>query len=181
MAFARAQEGWLRETLAGMPTREGVGIGSVIPVEGRLLRLVPGAGRGVRVEAEALLIPGDPAQAGVRAGAFLKAMARDRLVAASDRHAAAIGRQVTRVTLRDTRSRWGSCAADGALMYSWRLVMAPPAVLDYVAAHEVAHLLEMNHSARFWAVVERLYPGWQAQRKWLHAEGQALHGFRFGD
>jgi predicted metal-dependent hydrolase len=181
MAFARAQEGWLRETLAGMPTREGVGIGSVIPVEGRLLRLVPGAGRGVRLEAEALLIPGDPAQAGVRAGAFLKAMARDRLVAASDRHAAAIGRQVTRVTLRDTRSRWGSCAADGALMYSWRLVMAPPAVLDYVAAHEVAHLLEMNHSARFWAVVERLYPGWQAQRKWLHAEGQALHGFRFGD
>ncbi|MBD1202913.1 MAG: M48 family metallopeptidase [Rhodobacteraceae bacterium] len=181
MAFARAQEGWLRETLAGMPTREGVGIGSVIPVEGRLLRLVPGAGRGVRVEGEALLIPGDPAQAGVRAGAFLKAMARDRLVAASDRHAAAIGRQVTRVTLRDTRSRWGSCAADGALMYSWRLVMAPPAVLDYVAAHEVAHLLEMNHSARFWAVVERLYPGWQAQRKWLHAEGQALHGFRFGD
>ncbi|MCZ8333020.1 MAG: SprT family zinc-dependent metalloprotease [Rhodobacteraceae bacterium] len=181
MAFARAQEGWLRETLAGMPTREGVRIGSVIPVEGRLLRLVPGAGRGVRLEGEALLIPGDPAQAGIRAGAFLKAMARDRLVAASDRHAAAIGRQVTRVTLRDTRSRWGSCAQDGALMYSWRLVMAPPAVLDYVAAHEVAHLLEMNHSARFWAVVERLYPGWQAQRKWLHAEGQALHGFRFGD
>lgn len=181
MAFARAQEEWLRETLAGMPTREGVGIGSVIPVEGRLLRLAPGTGRGVRVEGEALLIPGDPEQAGVRAGAFLKALARDRLVAASDRHAAVIGRRVTRVSLRDTRSRWGSCAADGALMYSWRLVMAPPAVLDYVAAHEVAHLVEMNHSPRFWAVVERLYPGWQVQRKWLHAEGQALHGFRFGD
>lgn len=181
MAFARAQEGWLRETLAAMPVRAGVGIGSVIPVEGRLLRLEPAGGRGVRVEGEALLIPGDPAQAGVRAGAFLKALARDRLVAASDRHAAVIGRQVARVTLRDTRSRWGSCAADGALMYSWRLVMAPPAVLDYVAAHEVAHLVEMNHSPRFWAVVERLYPGWQVQRKWLHAEGQALHGFRFGD
>lgn len=181
MAFARSQEGWLRETLAGMPTREGVGIGSVIPVEGRLLRLVPGTGRGVRIDGEALLVPGDPAQAGARVGAFLKALARDRLVAASDRHAAVIGRRVERVTLRDTRSRWGSCAADGALMYSWRLVMAPPAVLDYVAAHEVAHLVEMNHSPRFWAVVERLYPGWQVQRKWLHAEGQALHGFRFGD
>lgn len=181
MAFARAQEEWLRETLAGMPVRAGVGIGSVIPVEGRMLRLEPAGGRGVRVEGEALLIPGDPAQAGVRAGAFLKALARDRLVAASDRHAAVIGRQVARVTLRDTRSRWGSCAADGALMYSWRLVMAPPAVLDYVAAHEVAHLVEMNHSPRFWAVVERLYPGWQVQRKWLHTEGQALHGFRFGD
>lgn len=181
MAFARSQEGWLRETLAGMPTREGVGIGSVIPVEGRLLQLVPGTGRGVRIDGEALLVPGDPAQAGARVGAFLKALARDRLVAASDRHAAVIGRRVERVTLRDTRSRWGSCAADGALMYSWRLVMAPPAVLDYVAAHEVAHLVEMNHSPRFWAVVERLYPGWQVQRKWLHAEGQALHGFRFGD
>lgn len=181
MAFARAQEGWLRETLAEMPVRQGVGIGSVIPVEGRAMRLVSASGRGVRVEGDSLLIPGDPAQAGVRAGAFLKALARDRLVAASDRYAAMIGRRVARVSLRDTRSRWGSCAADGALMYSWRLVMAPPAVLDYVAAHEVAHLVEMNHSDRFWAVVERLYPGWQVQRKWLHAEGQALHGLRFGD
>ena len=181
MAFARAQEGWIRETLADMPQRAGVGIGTLVPVEGRLLRLVAGAGRGVRVEGDSLLVPGDPAQAGVRAGAFLKALARERLVASSDRYAALIGRRVARVSLRDTRSRWGSCAQDGALMYSWRLVMAPPSVLDYVAAHEVAHMLEMNHSDRFWAVVERLYPGWQAQRKWLHAEGQALHQYRFGD
>ena len=181
MDFARAQEGWLRETLAGMPVRAGVGIGSMLPVEGRMLCLTQGAGRAVRVEEEALLIPGDPAQAGVRAAAFLKALARERLVAASDRYAGMIGRRVERVTLRDTRSRWGSCAADGALMYSWRLIMAPPAVLDYVAAHEVAHMVEMNHSDRFWAVVERLYPGWQVQRKWLHTHGQALHSHRFGD
>jgi len=181
MDFARAQEGWLRETLAGMPVRAGVCIGSMLPVEGRMLRLTQGAGRAVRVEGEAMLIPGDPAQAGVRAAAFLKALARERLVAASDRYAGMIGRRVERVTLRDTRSRWGSCAADGALMYSWRLIMAPPAVLDYVAAHEVAHMVEMNHSDRFWAVVERLYPGWQAQRKWLHTHGQALHSHRFGD
>ena len=181
MAFARAQEEWLRETLAGMPVQAGVVIGGQVPVEGRMLTLVQGTGRAVRVEGESLLIPGDPAQAGARAGAFLKALARERLVAASDRYAALIGRKVTRVTLRDTRSRWGSCARDGALMYSWRLVMAPPSVLDYVAAHEVAHMEQMNHSAAFWAVVERLYPGWQVQRKWLHAEGQGLHAFRFGD
>jgi predicted metal-dependent hydrolase len=150
-------------------------------VEGRLLLLAPGAGRAVRVEGDSLLIPGDPAQAGARAGAFLRALARERLVAASDRYAAMIGRQVARVTLRDTRSRWGSCAQDGALMYSWRLIMAPASVLDYVAAHEVAHMQEMNHSAAYWAVVDRLYPGWQVQRKWLHAEGQALHQYRFGD
>lgn len=181
MAFARAQEVWIRETLAQMPRQSGVGLGAEVPVEGRMLMLSPGTGRGVRIEGERMLIPGDPAQAGARAGAFLKAFARERLVAASDRHAAAIGRKVSRITLRDTRSRWGSCAHDGALMYSWRLVMAPPSVLDYVAAHEVAHMLEMNHSADFWAVVERLYPRWQVQRKWLHDEGQALHAYRFGD
>lgn len=181
MAFARAQEGWIRETLADMPQRAGVGIGSVLPVEGRMLLLAPGAGRAVRVEDDSLLIPGDPAQAGARAGAFLRALARERLVAASDRYAAMIGRRVERVTLRDTRSRWGSCAQDGALMYSWRLIMAPVSVLDYVAAHEVAHMQEMNHSAAYWEVVDRLYPGWQVQRKWLHAEGQALHQYRFGD
>lgn len=181
MAFARAQEGWIRETLAQMPRQAGVGLGAAVPVEGRMLVLTQGTGRAVRIEGERMLIPGDPAQAGARAGAFLKALARERLVAASDRHAAAIGRKVSRITLRDTRSRWGSCAHDGALMYSWRLVMAPPSVLDYVAAHEVAHMLEMNHSADFWAVVERLYPRWQVQRKWLHDEGQALHAYRFGD
>ncbi|MEZ5754245.1 MAG: SprT family zinc-dependent metalloprotease [Paracoccaceae bacterium] len=181
MAFALSQEGWIRSALAGIPLREGVGIGSLVPVEGQILRLDRGAGRAVRRDGDSLLVPGDPAQIGVRTGAFLRALARDRLVAASDRYAAMIGRRVERVTLRDTRSRWGSCAQDGSLMYSWRLIMAPPSVLDYVAAHEVAHMLEMNHSDRFWAVVERLYPGWQQQRKWLHAEGQGLHAFRFGD
>ncbi len=181
MAFARAQEGWIRETLADLPQRAGVSIGSLVPVEGRLLQLAPATGRAVRVEGDSLLIPGDPAQAGARAGAFLRALARDRLVAASDRYAAMIGRRVARVTLRDTRSRWGSCAQDGALMYSWRLIMAPASVLDYVAAHEVAHMEQMNHSPAYWAVVDRLYPGWQVQRKWLHAEGQALHQYRFGD
>ena len=127
MAFARSQEEWLRETLAGMPVRAGVVIGGEVPVEGRMLRLVQGTGRGVRLEGDSLRVPGDPAQAGARVGAFLKALARERLVAASDRYAAEIGRKVTRVSLRDTRSRWGSCAHDGSLMYSWRLVMARPA------------------------------------------------------
>lgn len=181
MAFAREQEGWIRRTLADLPQQAGVGLGSVIPVEGRMLPLVQGTGRAVRIDGDSLLIPGDPAQAGVRAGAFLKNLARERLVAASDRYATQIGRRVTRVTLRDTRSRWGSCAQDGALMYSWRLVMAPASVLDYVAAHEVSHMVEMNHSAAYWAVVDRLYPGWQVQRKWLHSQGQNLHQYRFGD
>lgn len=177
--FALAHEDWLRAALARRPQGQAVTLGAALPVEGRLLTLTPGPGRRPRIEGEHLLIPGAPAQAAPRAAAFLKALARDRLAAASDHYAAQLGRKVTRITLRDTRSRWGSCAHDGALMYSWRLIMAPPPVLTYVAAHEVAHLVEMNHSDAFWDVVSRLYPGWQAQRHWLQLNGKHLHAIRF--
>jgi predicted metal-dependent hydrolase len=179
MAFARQQEPWIRRALADLPQTAPVALGALIAVEGRLLRLEAGPGRLVHIRGDSLLIPGNPAQAGVRAGAFLKHLARDRLTQASDRYAQMIGRPYSRLTLRDTRSRWGSCTADGALMYSWRLAMAPPAVLDYVAAHEVAHLAQMNHSPAFWAIVARLVPGYAAQRRWLKLHGQALHGPRF--
>jgi predicted metal-dependent hydrolase len=178
MAFARSQEGWLRATLARMPVATAVGPGSLIPVEGAVLCLTMAPGR-LRIEGGALLVPGDPAQAGARVAAWLKVMARTRLAAAADRHAAALGRPYSRLTLRDARSRWGSCSAQGALMFNWRLVMAPPAVLDYVAAHEVAHLAEMNHSPAFWAVVARLCPDWQARRAWLRANGGTLQAWHF--
>ena len=113
------------------------------------------AGAAVRVEGDQLLVPGDPARAGARVAAWLKVLARDRLAAASTRMPGWSGAATAALTLRDTRSRWGSCSPDGRLMYSWRLIMAPPSVLDYVAAHEVAHLVEMNHSAAYWAVVSR--------------------------
>lgn len=183
LEFLRGQEGWLRATLRGMPDAlvQGVAIGSVISVEGRALTLAQGSGRAVRVEGDLLLVPGDPGQAGVRVAAWLRVLARDRLARASGHYAGLLGRRYTRLTLRDTRSRWGSCSPTGALMYSWRLIMAPPAVLDYVAAHEAAHLVEMNHSAAYWAVVSSIYPGWQHQRAWLHGHGQSLHRLRFGD
>ncbi len=180
LAFLAVQEGWLRATLARLPpVPPPVAPGSVLPVEGVRLTVVPGAGRAVRIEGATLVVPGDPAQAGVRVQAFLKTLARARLVAACDRHAAVLGRGYSRLTLRDPSSRWGSCTTAGALMFGWRLILAPPSVLDYVAAHEVAHLAEMNHSAAFWAVVARLCPGWQAQRAWLKAEGAALQALRF--
>jgi predicted metal-dependent hydrolase len=183
LAFLKGHEGWLRETLDAMPESlvRPVGLGSVIPVEGRPVTLEPGTGRAIRVEGDRLLVPGNPASAGPRVAAWLKVLARDRLAAASTRYAGLVGRGYSTLALRDTRSRWGSCSPDGRLMYSWRLIMAPPEVLDYVAAHEVAHLVELNHSPAYWAVVGRIYPGWQAQRAWLHAEGQALHRFRFQD
>ena len=179
MAFAFAQEGWIRAALAKMPVATGVGIGGLIPVEGQMLRLVSGAGRSVQITPDQLIVPGDPARAGARVAAFLKVMARDRLAQASDQYANQVGRRITQMSLRDTRSRWGSCTADGSLMYSWRLIMAPPQVLRYVAAHEVAHLVEMNHSPAFWAVVARLYPNWQIERLWLKRQGGALQALSF--
>jgi hypothetical protein len=183
LAFLRGQEGWLRETLEAMPESavSRVGLGTVLPVEGRQLTLAPGTGRGIRAEGDRLLVPGNPETAGARVAAWLKVLARDRLAASSTHYAGLIGRRYATLALRDTRSRWGSCSQDGRLMYSWRLIMAPPSVLDYVAAHEVAHLVEMNHSPAYWAVVNRIYPGWEAERAWLHAEGQALHRLRFQD
>ena len=177
--FARAHEDWLRNALARQPVRQLVRSGAFLPLEGVVLVVGTGPGRGVRRFSDSLLVGGDPATLAPRLQAWLKTLARERLAAASDRYAAELGRKVTQISLRDTRSRWGSCTAQGRLMYSWRLILAPPAVLDYVAAHEVAHLVEMNHSDRFWTVVERLYPGWQRQRDWLRGEGQALHAWDF--
>jgi hypothetical protein len=183
LAFLKGQEGWLRQTLQAMPdaARKTVGLGTPVPVEGRELVLSPGKGRSIRVEEHRLLVPGDPATAGPRVAAWLKVLARDRLAKASTHYAGLVGRRYSALALRDTRSRWGSCSPDGRLMYSWRLIMAPPEVLDYVAAHEVAHLVELNHSSAYWAVVDRIYPGWQVQRAWLHQHGQTLHRLRFQD
>ena len=181
LSFLRAQEGWLRAALARMPRQISIGMGSVLPVEGRLLMLTPGAGRSLRVVDDSLIVPGDPQRASARVVAFLKVMARERLIAACDTHAASLGRRIGKISLRDTRSRWGSCSADGSLMFSWRLIMAPPAVLDYVAAHEVAHLVQMNHSPAFWAVVKHLCPEYGLHRAWLRGEGQGLQAYRFGD
>jgi hypothetical protein len=181
MAFLRAQEDWIRKALVNVVPSDAVGIGAEIPVEGQLLRLVPGKGRSLMIAEGALHVPGDAARAGVRVAAYLKHRARDRLAQASDRYAQQLGRSYRTLTLRDTRSRWGSCTADAGLMYSWRLIMAPPLVLDYVAAHEVAHLAEMNHSSRFWAVVAGLMPDYERHRHWLKTQGHALHSYRFAE
>ncbi len=181
MAFAEERAGWIRAALDGRPAASVAGLGANIPFEGGLLHIEAAAVRGPRRDGDRLLVPPDADRAGLRVAAFLREAARARLVPAVDRHAATLGRAVTRVTLRDPRSRWGSCTARGDLMFSWRLVMAPPEVLDYVAAHEVAHLAQMNHSPAFWAVVARLCPDYSRHRAWLRREGGALHRISFGN
>lgn len=174
--FARSKQDWLQGHLADRMPDVPVAPGAEIPVEGRMMRLEAGTGRRVQTSGDALIVPGGAA---ARVQAWLKTLARERLVTASDHYAAALGRPYSRITLRDTRSRWGSCSSTGGLSYSWRLVMAPPEVLDYVAAHEVAHLEQMNHSPAFWAIVAALMPEFQTHRKWLRQHGTGLHRYRF--
>ena len=178
LAFLREREDWLRGHLARAPDVVVPSFGTAIPFEGGSLLLCPHEARGVVRDGDRLLLPADPARMAVRLGAFLRTAARDRISAACDRHARALGRPYRRLTLRDPRSRWGSCTSDGDLMLSWRLVLAAPAVLDYVAAHEVAHLSRMDHSPQFWAVVADLCPGFEAPRAWLRREGAGLHRLR---
>lgn len=181
VAFAVEKEAWLRKHLARRPEDVQVAYGAVLPIEGVLREIVPGRGRALRLHEDRLEVPGPIDQVAGRVASWLKHLARDRLAGASDVYAAQLGRSYTRISLRDTRSRWGSCSAEGRLMYSWRLILAPPAALEYVAAHEVAHLLEMNHSPAFWNTVARLFPDYRPQRQWLRHEGTSLHRYRFGD
>jgi predicted metal-dependent hydrolase len=108
---------------------------------------------------------------------FLEREARRDISAAVKHHTANLGVPAKRITVRDTKSRWGSCSSSGALSFSWRLILAPPFILDYLAAHEVAHLKEMNHSHRFWRVVRQLCPGMEEAEKWLKRHGSDLHKF----
>lgn len=177
-AFAEARAEWLRRVRAEMPPAAIAQSGAMLPVEGEHFQITPFATRIARIEGDRLLVPA-ARPVGTVVATFLKQLAHGRLVAACDRHAARLGRPFRALALRDTRSRWGSCTHDGRLMFSWRLAMAPRPVLDYVAAHEVAHLAHMDHSAAFWAATERLYPDYRQQRAWLHKNGHELLAWRF--
>ncbi|WP_108485064.1 M48 family metallopeptidase [Oceaniglobus ichthyenteri] len=177
MGFARQKEDWIRQQLSRQPETVDVTLGARVPVAGQMLQVAVGAGRAPRVVGARLEVP--PGTVGPKVEAYVKQAARAALSAASDRYCAMLGRSYGRITLRDTRSRWGSCSSAGDLMYSWRLVLAPPEVLDYVAAHEVAHLAHMDHSPAFWAVVADLMPDYATPRGWLRREGASLHRWNF--
>ncbi|QRF67572.1 M48 family metallopeptidase [Ponticoccus alexandrii] len=179
LRFLRDKEEWLRGHLSKRQAVVVVGPGARLPVEGVLHEIRPTSGRSVVQAGGLLLVPGEPDRMAARLKGWLRTRARDRLSEASDRYAEALGRPYSRLTLRDTRSRWGSCTHDGGLMYSWRLILGHPQVLDYVAAHEVAHLRHMNHSPEFWAEVTNLYGDWKAPRRWLRDHGAELHRYRF--
>ena len=181
LQFAAQKRDWLRRQVAAKAVAEAVALGTTLPIEGRSCLVVRGVGRKLVRTGDQIAVPGANDRAGPKLRGYLKELARDRLAAASDRYAARLGRNYYRLTLRDTRSRWGSCSSQAALMYSWRLIMAPCEVLEYVAAHEVAHLAEMSHAPKFWSIVTELYGEYASPRRWLRENGTGLHNFRFGD
>ncbi|HYM01621.1 MAG TPA: SprT family zinc-dependent metalloprotease, partial [Stellaceae bacterium] len=122
----------------------------------------------VWIEGREIRVSGDEEHIARRVRDFLRERAREELGRRARRLAAQVDRKIGRITVRDTTTRWGSCSANGNLAFSWRLVMAPEAVLHYVVAHEAAHLVEMNHGPRFWKLVERLVPNFERQRDWLN-------------
>lgn len=179
--FAERSSDWLAGRIKSRGGNIRLQPGSQIPLRGELheIRHISAVRGTVTVDpvARIVQVPGDLRHASRRITDFLKAAAREELAAASRRYAAAMGASFRRITIRDQKSRWGSCSAKGDLSYSWRLILTPPYVLDYVAAHEVAHLVHMNHGRRFWRLVLTHCRDASRAKKWLKEHGQGVHRY----
>ena len=170
LRFLATKREWVAARLQALPRPVPFAEGAIVPVLGvphRIRRESAPSLPPVRIIDGEIRVRGDPAHLARRVLDHLVIIARAELAPRARRLAAQIGREVARVNVRDTKSRWGSCSGRGNLSFSWRLILAPEAVLDYVVAHEVAHLVEMNHGPRFWRLVESLAPGSAGPRSWL--------------
>ena len=186
--FAHLHGGWIAARLGRLPKAAPFQHGTIVPFRGVPHRLVHRAGERGTVWSETrdsgeriLCVAGGLEHMDRRVHDFLKREARKELHKASMMYAAELGVRVRRVSIRDQSSRWGSCTSAGSLSFSWRLILAPPFVLDYLAAHEVAHLVEMNHSPRFWRVVGRVCSSVERAKSWLDTHGNDLHRYGIED
>ena len=186
-AFAQKHGAWIAARLKRLPQPAPFRHGTIIPLRGEPHRIEhrPNERGTVWIElgddgSRALCVAGEAPHIGRRLRDYLKREAKRELEAASRRAADALGVKIKRVSIRDQSSRWGSCSTTGVLSYSWRLILTPPFVLDYLAAHEVAHLVEMNHSRAFWRVVARIYPNLSRAKTWLDMHGADLHRYGIG-
>lgn len=178
--FAAERASWIVRELARLPRGVELAPGAFLPLRGEPHLLAYERGRArPRVEVgEPLRIVAPAPDIALFEGRllrFLKEEARGDLAGRVAIHAVALGVAPRRIQIKELRSRWGSCSVDGVLSFAWRVILAPPFVLDYLAAHEVAHLREMNHSRRFWSHVRRCVPDFERGRRWLHEHGCGLH------
>ncbi|WP_027992967.1 M48 family metallopeptidase [Sinorhizobium meliloti] len=185
-AFLIRHQGWLMTKLARFSGESKLEDGGTILVRGVAHRIertgrLRGLTEALVIDDEAVLrVGGAEEHLRRRIADYLKKEARSELERLVAVYAGRTGRRARSLSLKDTRSRWGSCSAEGDLSFSWRIAMAPPKVIAYLAAHEVAHLQEMNHGPRFWALCESLCPETKDAKHWLKRNGTMLHAIDFG-
>ena len=174
--FIDGRMDWIKDQRANITLVPPIACGHSIDFMGVSHRLTftGTSPRGVWREGDVIRVGGPENYAPARLQRWLKKQAKEALIAAADRHATALGLSYTAIAVADTKSRRGSCSAKKNLRFSWRLILAEPHILNYVAAHEVAHLAEMNHSPAFWALVEVCDSNWKMHRRWLKKEGHTL-------
>ena len=183
--FLDRHRGWLEQRLAKVPERPQVRPGVKIPVRGvpHLIVHEPGKRGTIEVSRDeggpVLIVHGDRLHLPRRIADFLKREARREIEALVAKHTGTVGRRAKAIRLKDTSSRWGSCTSDGSLSFSWRIMMAPPPVINYLVAHEVAHLREMNHGPKFWKLCRELCPDTDRCKDWLKRNGGALQAIAF--
>lgn len=177
--FIEKNKEWIAQSRRKATPPQVFAEGGVISVQGQDFVIVRRDGRGVaRLEGDALIVHGKPEYLHRRVKDFLKAQARAVLEESAARKQEQLGLVPKTIRVIDPRTRWGSCAPDGRLMFSWRLILAPPPVLDYLVAHEVAHRVHMNHGRRFWALCDSLAENAGAARRWLKKNGVALMSYK---
>ena len=183
--FLDRHRDWLEARLAKVPDRPQVRPGIRLPYRGKPHLVVHEPGRRGTVSigeidgAPALIVHGEITHLPRRLADFLKREAKREIEPLVAKHSAAVGRPAKAVRYKDTSSRWGSCTSEGTLSFSWRIMMAPPTVIDYLVAHEVAHLKEMNHGPKFWKLCGELCPRTEEARAWLKRNGHALQAIVF--
>ena len=179
LEFAKLKAAWIERRLKLVLPRIPFIHGVKVPFQNipLCIKRVDEPGGAVRRSGDKLLVPGHADTVPGRVRRWYHDEARREIVHRANMKSKLLGRQWESITIRDQRTRWGSCSAVGNLNFSWRLIIAPESVLDYVVAHEIAHLAEMNHGKRFWSLVRRLCIDPGESRAWLRSRGASLHRF----
>ena len=182
--FAEQNKDWIREKLRDLPRPVPFKNGEILPILGRDRKIIVLYNPAlklteIQLKKDELLVLTNKPDPSVRIKRFLMDLAREKLTELALEKASALRRRIDDVQVKDTRSRWGSCTEDGTLSFSWRLIFAPSKAFDYVVAHEVAHLVHMDHSENFWRVCERASKSYDEGKDWMQANGHSL--MRFGN
>ena len=181
--FADTHEEWMKKALSELPSPQPFSHGAVLPVLGHNITLNITHDPTVKITSikeneSTLYVTSNLEDPGIRIERFLKKKAKEILYKKSKEKSVTINKKIENVSVRDTKSRWGSCSSDKNLSYSWRLIFAPPLALDYVVAHEVAHLKHLDHSAKFWALCRSLSENFVEGQFWMQNHGHEL--MRYG-